>query len=63
MTLRMQTLNQIFPGEVGRLVQVRIMLRLGLPDLRTHPRDEPLDDAIATRLRVALASLRRSARR
>ena len=50
----MATLNQLFPGNLGRLKLLRVMLRLGMPELRDHNPNLPLDPMLERRIRQAL---------
>ena len=50
----MATLNHMFPGNLGRLKLFRVMLRLGMPELRGHNPNEPLDPLLERRIRQAL---------
>ena len=55
----MATLNDLFPGQTGRLELIRVMLRLQLPELRQQPRDEDLKPELEERLRKGLQEVRR----
>jgi len=50
----MSTLNQLFPGNLGRLKLLRVMLRLGMPELRSQNPNLPLDPMLERRIRQAL---------
>ncbi len=55
----MATLNDLFPGQTGRLELIRVMLRLQMPELRQRPRDEELGPDLEQRLRKGLDEVRR----
>jgi len=55
----MTTLNELFPGQTGRLELMRVMLKLRLPELRTMPRDAELPTDLEARLRKAREAIRR----
>ncbi|MBI4816743.1 MAG: hypothetical protein HY791_10820 [Deltaproteobacteria bacterium] len=48
------TLEELFPGRLGRLQMVRIMLRLREVGLDKYPRDQPLPPDLLGRLRRAI---------
>jgi hypothetical protein len=50
----MTTLNQLFPGNLGRLKLLRVMLRLGLDDLPKMNPNTPLEPMLEARIRQAL---------
>ncbi|MCA9493447.1 MAG: hypothetical protein KC621_26130 [Myxococcales bacterium] len=56
----MSTLNQLFPGQTGRLQLMRVMLLLRRPDLKSLDRDEPLSDELEKQLREALGRVRKA---
>ncbi len=55
----MTTLNELFPGQTGRLELMRVMLKLRMPELRTMPRDVELPVDLDERLRTARKAIRR----
>jgi len=54
------SLNDIFPGENGRLLLILVMLKLRLPELMVLPRDEELDKGTEDRLERGLRDVLRS---
>ncbi|MDE0883405.1 MAG: hypothetical protein OSB21_12500 [Myxococcota bacterium] len=50
----MTTLNQLFPGNLGRLKLLRVMLRLGMPELSKYNANQPLEPMLERRVRQAL---------
>jgi len=50
----MATLNQLFPGNLGRLKLLRVVLKLGMPELKGHNPNQPLDPMLERRIRQAL---------
>jgi hypothetical protein len=55
----MATLNELFPGQAGRLQLIRVMLSLRMPQLQRTPRDEELDKDTERKLRDALQRVQR----
>ena len=55
----MATLNDLFPGQSGRLRLIRVMLMLRRPELKRIPRDQPLPQDLERELVAALATVRR----
>ena len=50
----MATLNDLFPGNLGRLTLLRVILRVGMPELRQIDPNKPLDPLLERRLRQAI---------
>ncbi|MBX3246711.1 MAG: hypothetical protein KF901_05955 [Myxococcales bacterium] len=46
----MQTLEGLFPGNSGKLLVARIILRYSMPELARIPRDRALDPELVQRL-------------
>ena len=55
----MATLNDLFPGQKGRLELMRVMLMLRLPRLKALPRDDELPPDLEERLREARKAVRK----
>jgi len=55
----MTTLNELFPGQTGRLELMRVMLMLRMPQLRSMPRDDELPAELEEQLRKARAAVRK----
>lgn len=53
------TLNDLFPGQAGRLQLIRVMLMLRRPDLKSLARDRELPAELETQLKLALDRVRR----
>ena len=52
--ISMATLNQIFPGNLGRLKLLRVVLKLGMPELKHMNPNQSLDPMLERRIRQAL---------
>ncbi len=55
----MATLNELFPGQVGRLQLIRVMLKLRRPELKRLDRDKPLPAELEEQLIRTLKTVRR----
>jgi len=53
------TLNDLFPGRMGRVELTRIAVRLRMPQLLRKGSDEPLEDDVASALQTALNEVRK----
>ncbi len=55
----MKTLDDIFPGNTGRMKRIRVALRLKMPDLMKMEGTKPLDKALAGKLEKAILEIER----
>ena len=53
-----KTMDDLFPGNMGRMLMIRVMLKLRMPDLKDMPRTEPLDPSLVSRLETTIAQVR-----
>ena len=53
----MASLNQIFSGNLGRLKLLRVVLKLGMPELKQMNPNQPLDPMLERRIRQALSEV------
>jgi hypothetical protein len=53
------TLEQIFPGTVGRLKLIRVLLRLKMPELAKMDPNQTLAPALASQIRGTLVEIER----
>jgi hypothetical protein len=51
------TMDDLFPGNIGRMKLTRVILRLKRPDLRNLPPAQALDPALADLLRKTIKEL------
>ena len=47
------TMSDLFPGNMGRMLLIRVMIRLKRPDLATMDPTQKLDQALIKMLKVA----------
>jgi len=52
-----KTMEDLFPGNMGRMLMIRVMLKLRMPDLKDMPRTEPLDPSLVSRLETTIAQV------
>lgn len=55
----MKTLDDIFPGNTGRMKKIRVALRLKMPDLMKMDATKPLDKALTKQLEKAMLDIER----
>lgn len=48
------TLNDLFPGNSGRMIMVRVILRKQMPELSEMDRDKPLSPDLVATLKQAI---------
>ena len=48
------TLKELFPGNNGRLLMLRVMLHLRMPELMKLNAERPLNDELSQKLRDAI---------
>ncbi len=53
------TLQELFPGKMGKVELTRIAIRLRMPQLLKSPTDAPLDEALVATLQTALDTVRK----
>lgn len=45
-----KTMEDLFPGNMGRMLMIRVMLKMRRPDLRDMPRTTPLEPSLVAEL-------------
>lgn len=58
-SFEMKTLDDIFPGNTGRMKKIRVALRLKMPDLMKMDGTKPLDKALSKKLENAMLEIER----
>ncbi len=53
------TLAEFFPGNMGRMMFIRVMLRLRRPELAQMDQNEELDPALVKQIRTAIEEVKR----
>jgi len=55
----MNTIGEMFPGNMGRVRLTRVALKLRMPTLLQTPPDQALDAALLTKLTLCLAEVQK----
>lgn len=55
----MTTLDDLFPGNLGRMKKIRVALRLKMPDLMKMDGTKPLEKDLAAKLKKAVLETER----
>lgn len=53
------TIEEIFPGNVGRLVMARVILRLRMPELARMARNATVSPTLESQLRAAIDAVKK----
>ncbi|MEQ8454259.1 MAG: hypothetical protein RLO52_09810 [Sandaracinaceae bacterium] len=49
-----KTMEDLFPGNMGRMLMIRVMLKMRRPDLRDMPRTAPLEASLVAELETTI---------
>lgn len=53
------TLNDFFPGNMGRMLLIRVMIRMKRPDLAKMDKSLELDNALCSQLKQTIQEVKR----